>query len=116
MIILSSGYYVSPAKLYEDWHAGIHMKGKVFDALLFQEDGRVLIASKKTNVEVEKYSFNIGEFERFNDHSYFNIENSDLFIYKGDGSLYQVFSIVDSYSIIDEFGKTYEYRAFQSEE
>lgn len=116
MIILSSGYYISPGKVYEEWHAGIHMDYKVFSALLFRGDNSVLVASVKTKVEVEEYPFNLVEFETSSGHSYFNIKNNYLYIYREDGSLYQVFSIFNNYRLIDEFGVKFEYRAFESEE
>ncbi|HMA58659.1 MAG TPA: hypothetical protein VKN64_00085 [Halanaerobiales bacterium] len=116
MIILSRGYYVSSGKVYEEWHAGIYMNYKIFSAKLFQGDNSVLVASIKTNVEVEEYSFKIGDFVISNNQSRFNIENSNLCTYREDGSLYQVFSIFNKYRLIDEFGVTFEYRVFESEE
>ena len=116
MIILSNGYYVSPGKVYEEWHAGIHMNYKIFSALLFLGDNRVLVASIKAKIEVEEYLFKFGEFVTSSAHSHFNIEKSNLCIYREDGSLYQVFSIFNRYRLIDEFGVAFEYRAFESEE
>lgn len=115
MIIVSNGYYVSSGTAYEEYHAGVYMNYKIFSSLLFYGDNSVLGASVKTNVKAEEYSFNIGEFVTSNGHSYFSIKNTNLRIYREDGSLYQVFSIINNYRLIDEFGVAFEYRAFESD-
>ncbi|MEM9549048.1 MAG: hypothetical protein AAGA77_23880 [Bacteroidota bacterium] len=116
MITISKGYYVSPGKMYEEWHAGIHMKYKIFSAKLFDADNRILVASIQTNIETDEYLFKIGDFQYTSNQHSFGFENSNLCTYSKDGSIYQVFSIVTKYSIMDEFGVLYNYRTFDSEE
>lgn len=114
-MILFKGYYATKGKTYEEWHAGIHMFYKVFNAKLFHRDGRILVASTKTRIECEDYLFKITEFVTSNTQSYFQIEDCKLNVYRENNLLYQELTIIDESTIVDEYGIIYTYKSFVNE-
>lgn len=62
-MILYNGYYVTKGKIHEEWHAGIHMKYRIFNAKLFLNDSTVLVASIKAITDLLEYLFKKEEFK-----------------------------------------------------
>jgi hypothetical protein len=111
-LIKFDGYYVSAGKENEEWHAGIHKKWRSFSAYSFNKDGRVLVATTRTNLECKEYFFQMSEFKSSNRNSYFSIEGHNLDIFREDGLFYQRFKIENSYIIDNEYGTKYQYKSF----
>lgn len=106
------GYYTSGGKEHEDWHAGIHMKYKIFNAILFTRTNHVKKASARTKLIFKNYTFKAEEFEESRSYKYYDIENNKINIYRENNLIYQQFDIIDFQTIVDEYGIIYTYRSF----
>jgi len=111
-MIKYNGYYVSLGKDNEEWHAGIHMKYRSFYAYSFYKDGTVMVAAKRTSMDIDRCDFNEIEFVRTKDLSNFIVEKSKLKIYRDNGQINQEFEIANDHKLINEFGIIYIFRPF----
>gem|GEM_PF-6751073 len=110
------GYYTSRGEEHEDWHAGIHMKYRIFNAILFTRINLVKKASARTKLSCKNYNFKAEGFEESRSYRFYNIESCKIDIYKENNLIYQQFEIIDSQTIVDEYGIIYTYQSFVNEE
>ena len=112
-MILFDGYYMLKGEIEEEWHAGIHMRHRVFSSFLFYKDGGILIASKKTNIDNNSFFFEKSEFKKSKSLDFYKIVERELVVYRLDNTLYQSLMIESPKMLVDEYKRKYTYLAFR---